>query len=203
MANRIGARPLLALAAGLALTGCMNFSPIDDLSTASPPSTPFALALYKNYTFLAQSFGDVGQARFSSFDEDGSIPLTETDASVADLANSFAEKAVLLSKGQIVDPEPSRDTRTHELRDRLARALAPGRDSFPRDAARAQADWDCWRLNSLASSQAAAAEQCRRSLEVTLPRLEAEVASLPKPAATDAQKAAAPAEGAADTSETP
>ena len=203
MANRIGARPLKALAAGLALAGCMNFSPIDDLSTAQPPSTPFAQALYKNYTFLAQSFGDVGQARYGSFDEEGSIPLTETQASVADLANNFAQKALSLSKGQVVDPEPSRDIKTHELRDRLVRALTPGRDSFPRDAARAQADWDCWRLNLTAPSQASAAGQCRRSFDVTLPRLEAEVASLPKPAAADTQKPAAPDASAPDIGETP
>ena len=94
----------------------------------------------------------------------------------------FALKAVALSKGEIVDPEPSRDIKTHELRDRLVRALTPGRDNFPRDAARAQTEWDCWRLNLTASGQAASAEQCRRSFNVTLPRLEAETAALAKAA---------------------
>jgi hypothetical protein len=33
MANRIDTRPLLGLAAGVALAGCMNFSSLDDLNT--------------------------------------------------------------------------------------------------------------------------------------------------------------------------
>ena len=51
------ARPLAAMAAGLALAGCVNFSPLDDLKTATAPADPFSQALYKNYAFLAQSFG--------------------------------------------------------------------------------------------------------------------------------------------------
>jgi len=172
------------LLASLALAGCINFSPLDDLQTATPPADPFSLALYQNYTFLAHSFGDVGQSVYTSFDQDSSIPLTETDVSVATLANTFANKALALSQGQVVDPEPSRDITTHELRDRLVRALTPGRDDFPRDAARAQADWDCWRLNLLASSQRASAERCHQSFNVTLVRLETETAAM------DAQKAA-------------
>jgi hypothetical protein len=205
MANRIDTRPLLGLAAGVALAGCMNFSSLDDLNTVQPPTTPFAQALFKNYSFLAHSFGDVGEASYTSFDQNGSIPLTETDATVASLANTFAQKAVVLSKGEIVDPEPSRDIKTHELRDRLVRALTPGRDNFPRDAARAQADWDCWRLNLTASGQASAAEQCHRSFLVTLPRLEAETAELTKAAekAKAAEKPASPNAALPDTNETP
>jgi hypothetical protein len=56
------------------------------------------------------------------------------------------------------------------------RALVVGREAFPRDAARAQADWDCWRLNATVASQLPASEACHKSFEVTLPRLEAEVA---------------------------
>jgi len=207
MANRISARPLVGLAAALALAGCVNFSSLDDLQEAAPPTSPFSLALYQDYVFLAHSFGEVGQASYTSFDQEGSIPLTETDLSVAALANAFAQKALLLSKGQLVDPEPSRDVKTHELRDRLVRAMTPGRDNFPRDAARAQADWDCWRLNERASTQTAAAAQCHKSFDVTLPRLEAEVAAAAK--AAEAAKPATPAPGtqapaaAAGDSETP
>jgi len=210
MANKIGARPLVALAAGTLLAGCVNFSPLDDLETATPPPTPFAQALFKNYVFLAQSFGNVGQAGYASFDQDSSIPLTAADLSVAALANAFAQKALLLSRDEVVDPEPSRDVKTHELRDRLVRALTPGRDDFPRDAARAQADWDCWRLNERASTQASSAQQCRKSFEVTLPRLEAETAAAVQ-AADAAAKAAkdkaatsdAGKPAAADNNETP
>jgi hypothetical protein len=173
MATKFDARPLLALCA-VALAGCVNFSPLDDLDAAPQPADPFNQALFKNYTFLAKSFGQVGQAQYGSFDQDASIPLTETEGNVADLANTYADKAMRLTRDEVVDPEPSRDIKTHEQRDRLVRALAIARDAYPRDAARAQADWDCWRLNLRISTQATAAEKCRQSLEVTLPRLESE-----------------------------
>ena len=172
MATKIDARPLVVLA--LALAGCINFSPLDDLETVTPPTDPFQAALFKNYAFLARSFGLVGQAQYGSFDQTASIPLTQTEETVADLANAYADKAIKLTRDELVEPEPSRDIKTHEQRDRLARALVVARDVYPRDAARAQADWDCWRLNLRVSSQAASADKCRQSFEITLPRLEAE-----------------------------
>jgi hypothetical protein len=189
MAKTRVSRPLLILGAGLALAGCVNFSALDDLKTAVPPSDPFSAALFKNYAFLARTFGDVGQAQYTSFDQDASIPIAETDATVADLANTYASKALQLSNSQLVDPEISRDVKSHELRERLVRALAAAHDAYPRDAARAQADWDCWRLNGKVASQAAAAEQCRASFDVTLPRLEGEAAiATAEKAKEDAEK---------------
>ena len=173
MATKIDARPLLVLCA-VALAGCVNFSHLDDLETTPPPASPFSLALYKNYAFLARSFGLVGQAQYGSFDQDASIPLTQTEITTADLANIYADKALRLTRDELVEPEPSRDIKTHEQRDRLARALALVRDVYPRDAARAQADWDCWRLNLTVHTQLQAAERCRQSFEISLPRLEAE-----------------------------
>jgi len=172
MAMKIDVRPLVVLA--LALAGCINFSPLDDLETVTPPTDPFQAALFKNYAFLARSFGLVGQAQYGSFDQTASIPLTQTEETVADLANAYADKAIKLTRDELVEPEPSRDIKTHEQRDRLARALVVARDVYPRDAARAQADWDCWRLNLKVPSQAASADKCRQSFEITLPRLEAE-----------------------------
>ena len=191
-------------ATGLLLAGCVNFSPLDDLKDAPPPTgSPFDLALFQNYAFLAHSFGDVGQASYSTFDEEGSISLARTDNDIAGLANAYAAKALLLSNGQMADPETSRDRTSHAMRDRLVRALTSGRDTFPRDAARAQADYDCWMLNAALPSQAPAAAQCRASLEVTLPRLESEVQTTePKPteAATPAtSEPATPTETAAET----
>lgn len=176
MAIRVDARPLLILA--VALAGCVNFSPLDDLEKATPPTDPFQAALFKNYAFLARSFGLVGQAQYGAFDQNASFPLAQTEGTVADLANTYADKANKLTRDELVEPEPSRDIRTHEQRDRLARALATARDIYPRDAARAQADWDCWRLDLKVSSQAASAEKCRQSFEITLPRLEAEAATV-------------------------
>jgi len=191
---------LTGAAAGLLLAGCVNFSALDDLGEASAPTgSPFDQALFQDYAFLAHSFGDVGQASYTAFDQEGSISLAETDSDTAGLANSYASKALTLSRGEEVDPEPSRNLAAHALRDRLVRALTPGRDTFPRDAARAQADYDCWILNAAVASQAQAAAQCRASLDVTLSRLESEVqATPPTPAETatpaaPAQTTAAPA----------
>lgn len=209
MAKRIDTRPLLVLAVGTLLAGCINFSSLDDLQEAPPPKDSFNLALYKNYAFLARSFGDVGKAQYSSFDQEASVPLADTDATVAGLANTYAEKALQLTRDQVVDPEPSRDIKTHQMRDRLVRALDIGRDSFPRDAARAQADWDCWRLDLAVPATANAAEQCRRSFEVTLPRLETEVAAVAAAKAKEdeakkaAQKEAGEKAPGADDSEMP
>jgi hypothetical protein len=196
MATKIDARPLLVLCA-VSLAGCINFSPLDDLETATPPTNPYQLALFKNYSFLAKSFGMVGQAQYGSFDQDSSIPLTETQANVADLANIYADKAMRLTRDEVVDPEPSRDIKTHDQRDRLVRALTTAKDVYPRDAARAQADWDCWRLNLKVASQTASAEKCRQSFEVTLARLETEASAVAaeKAKEDEAKKKAAAEQG--------
>ena len=157
-------RPFSTIVAGLLLAGCVKFSALDDLKEATPTGSPFSQALFKDYAFLAHSFGDVGQASYISFDQQASISLAKTDSDIAALANSFADKAVLLSRGEAVDPEPSKDLDAHNMRDRLIRVLATGRDTFPRDAARAQADYDCWQLNAAVDSQKGAATACRRSL---------------------------------------
>jgi len=206
MATRIDARPLLVLVAAV-LAGCVNFSPLDDLDTAAVPTDPFQLALYKNYTFLAKSFGPVGQAQYGSFDQDASMSLSTTEGTVADLANTYADKAIRLTRDEMVDPEPSRDIKTHDQRDRLVRALTAARDVYPRDAARAQADWDCWRLNLKVAETVPSAEKCRQSFEVTLARLETEAAAINAEKAKEEEakkKAAAEAnpEGGGD-SETP
>lgn len=196
MATKFDARPLILLCA-VSLAGCINFSPLDDLETATPPADPFQQALYKNYSFLAKSFGQVGQAQYGSFDQEASIPLTETQGNVADLANAFADKALRLTRDEVVDPEPSRDIKTHEQRDRLLRSVATAKDVYPRDAARAQADWDCWHLDLRVASQAAAAEKCRQSFEITLARLETEAAAVAaeKAKQDEAKKKAAAEQG--------
>jgi hypothetical protein len=187
------------LGAGALLAGCINNTPLDDLEIAAPTGTPFDTALYKNYAFLARSYGDVGEAQHEVFDYAGSISLNGTENGVAELANTYAAKAVDASKGTFIDPENSRTPNQHELRDRLTRALDPGRVAFPRDAARAQADYDCWVLNGTVESQKTAAEQCRKSLDETLALLESETQQLADEAkaAADSKKAAADADSAA------
>lgn len=189
--RRAGVLALL-LGASLALGGCLNATPLDDLNFVKPEGSSFNMALYQNYSFLAHSFGDVGAAAHKVFDYDASWSLNKTDKSIADLANSFASKAVMASKDEFIDPEPATDPASHELRDRLLRALEPGREAFPRDAARAQSDYDCWMLNSTVPAQKAAADRCRASLDKTLPQLETETAA----AVAAAEKAADDAKAA-------
>jgi outer membrane protein OmpA-like peptidoglycan-associated protein len=196
----------MTVLAALGLGGCVNNIALDELQSTPPPGTPFQQALYQDYAFLARSFGDVGLSGYMPFDLEGSTSLSNTNNDVAGLANTFAQKAQQLARGLVVDPEPGRDNYSHNLRDRLVRALVTGRDSFPRDAARAQADYDCWMLNVMVPSQASAAAVCHRSLGVTLPRLEAEVHSTPPASDQGApanQAAPAPQASAAPQASTP
>lgn len=181
---------------GGALAGCLGNTSLDDLNFTKPTGTAFDNALYANYKFLALSFGDVGEAKRAVFDFNGSVSLNETDKNVASLANAFAAKAVEAARGEFVDPEPSASPATHEVRDRLLRALEPARDAFPRDAARVQADYDCWIMNSAVPSQKTAAERCRASLDKILPKLEAALAALQAKQDAEAQKAAQAAQSA-------
>lgn len=195
MTNARTLRHFRAAAAGAVLTGammlggCINSTPLDDLDFATPQGSAFNMALYENYGFLARSFGNVGPAAHTVFDYHASLSLNGTENDIATLANSFASKAVMASRDEFIDPEPARDPASHELRDRLLRALEPGREAFPRDAARAQSDYDCWILNSAVSAQKAAATQCRNSLGKTLVQLETETTA----ALAEAEKAAAAA----------
>jgi hypothetical protein len=85
----------------------------------------------------------------------------------------------------MVEPEPGVDVPTHKMRDRLVRALERGKDAFPADAARAQAEYDCWMMNASIAQMKAASEKCRASLDASLAKLEAEA----KPAAAPAPPA--------------
>jgi len=208
MAKNTVSRRILDVAApamaGVLLAGCVNFTALDDLKTAKPAGSPFSQALFDDYAFIARSFGDVGQAGYTSFDQRNSMSLTATGYDVAALANNFASKALALSRGEQIDPEASHSLEAHTQRDRLVRALNAGRDGFPRDAARAQADFDCWMLNATVASQAGAAAQCRHSLDITLPRLEAEARVMPiAPADTAASSNAATPADATTPAATP
>ena len=120
-------------AAGLLLAGCINFSALDDLKEASPPTgSPFDQALFQDYAFLAHSFGDVGQASYTTFDQEGSISLAETNSDIAGLANAYASKALQLSRGEAVDPNRARTS--------LRTSCATGWCArLPRDATRSRA----------------------------------------------------------------
>ena len=174
--NRLTAGLALVLA-GIALSACVSTSSLDQLSGATPTGSAFTQALFQNYAYLARSFGESGDTTGSLFD-------SASDNSA--LAEAFATKALIAAKGTEVEPEPA-SSDAAASRDRLMRALAEGKDRFPTDAARAQADFDCWMLNRSVDSQHAAADQCRASFNNTIARLEADLhphaVFVPSPAA--------------------
>ena len=157
-----------------ALAGCAQTTVFDDLNDAQPSGSPFAQAQFRDYSALARSFGTTEQPSGQSFDAQGSMSLTGTDATTESLAIAFAQKALTASKGEEPLPEaaPDGDADAEALRLRLLRGLDQGRDKAPETAARAEADFDCWILNGRVDTQKPASLQCRRSLNVTLAQLE-------------------------------
>jgi len=169
------------------LAGCVNELALDDLPDAKPEGSDFNKALFVNYAALARSFGPVGASAGKAFDRGGSVELTKMDSTVGALANAYAEKALLAARGAVVEPETGIDVPTHKMRDRLIRAIERGRESFPKDAARAQADYDCWMMNATVKPMQRASNRCLTALNISLPKLEAEAkAPAPAPAAPPA-----------------
>ncbi|HEY0107860.1 MAG TPA: OmpA family protein [Rhizomicrobium sp.] len=187
--NRLSAGLALVLA-GLSLSACASTSSLDDLAGATPTGSAFTQALFKNYSYLAHSFGN-GAPSGSSFDAEGAVSIFDDSGEASTLAEAFATKAMIAAHGVEPAPEPSIDGASAAARDRLLQALADGKDRFPTDAARAQTDFDCWMLNSAVDSQHAAADQCRASFGNSIARLEHDLhppvtAAPPPPAAPTA-----------------
>lgn len=167
----------------LLLLGCVNNTALDYLHETKPVAgtTAFNKALFDDYRALARSFGEVGAAAGVAFDNGGSMEMTEMDSAIGALANSYAEKALIAARGSVVEPEPGVDVPTHKMRDRLIRAMERGKDSFPGDSARAQAEYDCWLMNGAVPAMGKSAKRCLATLENTIKKLESE-AKVPPPA---------------------
>ncbi|HEY8949798.1 MAG TPA: OmpA family protein [Rhizomicrobium sp.] len=189
--SRIGRIAVVAVA--LALSACAGNGLLDDLDQAQPTGSDFSKELFKNYSYLAHSFGDAGDSAGTAFDSNsGSDDSGSMD--VGDLVNAFAQKALDAAQGQEVLPEPAPDGNADAatMRDRLLKALEDGRGKFPADAARAQAEFDCWILDARVDSLRGASAQCRRGLDAALSQLEHELNPAPPappapPPATDYQ----------------
>jgi|SRR5579871_804218 len=149
----------------LALAGCGGMfdfgsvlfgtsSKLEQLNVTEPSGTPFQEAQFKDYAFLARSFGPA--------------PSEAADA----IAELYADKALAAAHGADVTPEEPRTPEQQDAHARLDRALATGRRQAPADAARAQADYDCWIVDSAFPRSS---DQCRSSLDVTLAQLESDV----------------------------
>ncbi len=168
-------RVALVIAAGLSLSACSFLglggrTVMDDLADAEPQGSAFNRALFSDYSYLAKSFGDIEIPEGDSFDQSGSASMNS--GSLGGLAAGYARKALDASKGIDVSPEPARTDLGEQLRSRLVRAILRGKDYSPEAAARAQVDYDCWVMNARVSQQLSASDQCKHSLDITLPRLE-------------------------------
>ena len=181
------------LCLGLALAGCAG----DDEVTAS--GSPFSQALFKDYTDLATQAASAPapEAQDTGFFSDvfgmfGGGPSNPADGVV----DAFHAKADQAAKGNEPAPEPApADPMAQGLRARLVAAVARGKDQFPDQAARAQADYDCWMLDSNASNLLPQAQDCRSALNSSLLALEnaSRPAPPPLPAPVTSAPVAAPA----------
>ena len=143
--------------------------------------TPFTQALTKDYTDLsAQAAALPAEPAESSF-FDSINPFSSSDTSSDLLAKAFTAKAELATAGTEPEPEAGTGPAQTTIRGRLTRAIAANKDQFPEQAARAQADYDCWALYGTVASAAAASQACKTALDSSLLRLE--TASRPAPPA--------------------
>jgi OOP family OmpA-OmpF porin len=182
---RFASRALI-LAAALALSACAGNGLFDDLDQAQPVGGPFSQALFKDYSFLARSFGDVDTSASTAFDAEqssGDVSDSGSSLDVSDVANLYAQKALDAAKGNQVAPEspPDGDNDASAQHDRLLKDIEAGTDKFPEDAARAQVEYDCWILNRRVPSLRDAAQQCRAGLDAALGKLEQELNPAPPP----------------------
>jgi outer membrane protein OmpA-like peptidoglycan-associated protein len=162
------------LAAGLA--ACSS----DDDTT---PGSPFTQALQKDYSDLSSQASALppDPATETSFWESLN-PFSSSDTSSDTLAKDFSAKADLANGGTEPEAEAANGPAQTTIRARLVRAVAAGKDQFPEQAARAQADYDCWVIYGTVSSAAAASQACKTALDSSLLRLEASARPAPPPA---------------------
>jgi OOP family OmpA-OmpF porin len=174
--TRTGLIRIAVVAAALALSACAGNGLLDDLDQATPTGSDFSKELFKNYSYLAHSFGDAGASASTSFDADSSVSLSD-NSDVADLASAYAQKGLDAAQGQEVLPEaaPDGNADAATMRDRLLKDLEDGRGKFPTDAARAQVQFDCWIMNAHVDALRGASAQCRRGLDGALSQLEHEL----------------------------
>ena len=172
-----GRRFTMLAAAALLTVGLAACSSDEDTAEG----TPFTQALTKDYTDLsAQAAALPAEPAESSF-FDSINPFSSSDTSSDLLAKAFTAKAELATAGTEPEPEAGTGPAQTTIRGRLTRAIAANKDQFPEQAARAQADYDCWALYGTVASAAAASQACKTALDSSLLRLE--TASRPAPPA--------------------
>lgn len=163
-----------AVLAALALAGCVSNAPFDDLGQAQPTGSAFARALFKDYAYLARSYGLQNGPSGTAFDAEDAMSIGSVDSAVAEVANAFAVKALAAATGEepLPEPAPTGDENAENLRLKLLRALDEGRTKAPLEAALAQSAYDCWIMNAAVDRLAASSAQCLRAFNASLAKLE-------------------------------
>lgn len=174
-----GRRLALLAAAAVLATGLAACSSDEETAAGSP----FAQALSKDYSDLSgQASALPAEAAEETSFLDSLNPFASNETSSDLLAKAFTTKAELAETGTEPEPEAAINPVQTAFRARLERALAAGKEQFPEQAARAQADYDCWVLYSTVPTAAAAAQACKTALDTSLVRLETAARPAPPPA---------------------
>src|ERR1700761_721867 len=156
-----GRRLVMLAAASIMALGLAACS--DDDETAA--GSPFTQALQKDYTDLSSQASALPAAPGEEPGFwDALNPFSDSDSSSDALAKAFSTKADLAGGGTEPEPEAGNGPAQTTIRARLVRALAADKDQFPEQAARAQADYDCWVIYGTVASAAAASQACRTAL---------------------------------------
>ena len=164
-------------AAGILAAGLAACSSDDEEATG----TPFTQALSKDYSDLSgQASALPAEPTESSF-WDSLNPFSSSSSSSDLLASAFTTKADLANSGTEPELEAASGPAQATIRARLERALAAGKEQFPEQAARAQADYDCWVLYGTVPTAAAASQACKTALDSSIVRLETAARPAPPP----------------------
>jgi outer membrane protein OmpA-like peptidoglycan-associated protein len=184
-----GRLTMLAAASLLALGLAACSSDSDETA-----SSPFTQALQKDYSDLsAQASALPAEPSTETSFWDSIDPFSSSSSSSDVLAKDFSTKADLANEGTEPEPEAANAPAQATIRARLVPAIAAGKDQFPEQAARAQADYDCWVIYASVPSAAAASQACKTSLDSSLLRLETAAHPAPPPAPVAPVPAPAPA----------
>ena len=169
--------------AGILTLGLAACSSDDDTTSGSP----FTQALQKDYTDLSSQASALPAESGSepSF-WDTLNPFSSSDSTSDTLAKAYSAKADLAGEGTEPEAEAANGPAQTTIRARLVRAVASGKEQFPEQAARAQADYDCWIIYATVSSAAPASQACKTALDSSLMRLEASARPAPVPVSAPA-----------------
>jgi outer membrane protein OmpA-like peptidoglycan-associated protein len=173
-----GRRLTMLAAAGILALGLAACSSDDAEDVGA--GTPFTQALAKDYGDLSAQAAALPADE--SEDSGGFFSFFSGSESSSDLlAKAFTAKADLANGGTEPELEAANGPAQSALRTRLVRDIAAGKDQFPEQAARAQADYDCWVLYGTVASAAAASQACKTALDSSIVRLETAARPAPPP----------------------